>query len=78
MLKKKVISIKHMWSRAQKYSYFKYISSDQQEKKKQLKTLEKVVGGTEWEIMIWMWRELKYSVIYEGLIEGKKQYFLKP
>lgn len=60
MLKKKVIStVLTMWSRTQKYSYLKYISSDQQGEKKQLKTLEKVVGRAEWEVTIQMWKELE-------------------
>ena len=46
-------------------------------KKSNWKSLGKVVGVAEWEVQIPVWRELKYSVIYEGLIEGKKQCFLK-
>ena len=72
MLKKKVISIVHTMSSKAQMDNKVYLFWSTEGKKSNWKTLGKMVGVAEWKVRIQMWRELKYSVIYEGLIEGKK------
>ena len=72
MLEKKVISIVHTMSSKAQMDNKVYLFWSTEGKKSNWKTLGKVVGVAEWEVQIQMWRELKYSVIFEGLIEGKK------